>query len=252
MKPRTLFPALVLVMATLACNLPSNVPVTETPTLELLTPSATQPFPTSTATITPPPTNTSPPPATNTPSVPIAFPRDVNVNCRLGPGTAWVAISALTVGQTAQINGRSSDGSWWSVVDPLNSGRSCWVSASVVNTGGNLGSIPVLAPPTASVTNVTVSVDPRTISVPGCIGPILPIEITGTIETNGPTEVRWRFETQQGGAMPNQATTFDTFGEREFTVEYTPTLTAGTYWVRLIITSPNNIQAETTYRIECP
>ena len=32
-----------------------------------------------------------------------------------------------------------------------------------------------------------------------------PVEITGTIETNGPTEVRWRFETQQGGAMPNQA-----------------------------------------------
>ena len=85
-----------------------------------------------------------------------------------------------------------------------------------------------------------------------CVGPILPIEITGTIETNGPTEVRWRFETQQGGAMPNQSSTFDTFGDREFTVEYTPTLTAGTYWVRLIVTGPNNIQAETTYRIECP
>ena len=252
MKPRILFPALVLALATLACNLPSNVPVTETPTLELVTPSATQPLPTNTATITPPATNTSPPPATNTPSVPIVFARDVNVNCRLGPGTAWVAISALTVGQTAQIVGRSADGTWWAVTDPLNSGRRCWVSASVVSTGGNLSGIPVVESPTASVTNVTVSVDPRTITVPGCLGPILPVEINGTIETNGPTEVRWRFETQQGGAMPNQTTVFDTFGEREFSVEYTPTLTAGTYWVRLIVLNPNNIQTETTYRIECP
>lgn len=252
MKSRTLFPALVLILAMMACNLPSNVPVTETPTLELLTPSVTQPLPTETATVTPPATNTPPATLTSTPSVPIAFPRDVNVNCRLGPGTAWIAISALTVGQTAQIVGKNSDGSWWAVTDPLNSGRRCWVSGTVVNTGGNLGGIPVVESPTASVTNVTVGVDPRTISAPGCLGPILPVEIEGTIETNGPTEVRWRFETQQGGAMPNQTTEFDTFGEEEFSVEFTPTVAAGTYWVRLVIISPNNIQAETTYRIDCP
>lgn len=252
MRSRTLFPALVLVLAMLACNLPSNVPVTETPTLDLLSPSPTEPLPTDTPTQTPPPTDTPPATLTSTPSVPIAFPRDVNVNCRLGPGTAWLAISALTVGQTSQITGKTSDGSWWNIIDPLNSARRCWVSASVVSTGGNLAGIPVVESPTASVTNVTVSVDPRTISAPGCLGPILPLEIEGTIETNGPTEVRYRFETQQGGAMPNQTTQFDTFGEREFSVSYTPTIAAGTYWVRLIVISPNNIQAETSYTITCP
>jgi hypothetical protein len=251
MKSQFLFPALALVLAMLACNFPSNVAVTETPTIQL-SPSATQPPPTDTPTQTPLPTNTPPATLTSTPSVPVAFPKEVAVNCRFGPGTAWVAISALTVGQTSQITGKTSDGSWWNIIDPLNSGRRCWVSATVVNTAGNLAGIPVVEIPSASVTNVTVSVDPRTISAPGCLGPILPIEINGTIETNGPTGVKWRFETQQGGSMPNQTTQFETFGSKEFSVDYTPTVLAGTFWVRLIVTSPNSIQAETTYKIECP
>ena len=161
-------------------------------------------------------------------------------------------LSALVIGQSAQITGKSADGSWWLIVDPLNSGRKCWVSSSVVNTSGNLAGIAVAENPIAAVTNVTVNPDPRVISVPDCTGPILPIEINGTIETNGPTEVRFRFETQQGGAMPNQTVVFETQGEREFSVDYTPTVAAGTYWVRLVVISPNNIQAEGSYRIDCP
>jgi hypothetical protein len=88
--------------------------------------------------------------------------------------------------------------------------------------------------------------------VAGCIGPILPLEISGTIETNGPTTVTWHFETQQGGALPTQTTEFDAFGSRNFSVDYTPTLTAGTYWVRLIVTSPNATQSEVKYTIVCP
>ncbi len=253
MKPRTLFPALVLVLAMLACNLPSNVSVTETPILQA-SPSSTvtQPPPTDLPTQTPLPTNTPPPTLTFTPSVPIAFPKETNVNCRLGPGTGWVPISALVVGQSSQITGRSADGNWWNIVDPQSSGRRCWVSVGVVNTAGNLALIPVVESPKATVTNVTAEVDPKTTSVAGCIGPILPIKIKGTIETNGPTTVKWHFETQLGGAMTNQSTDFDAFGSKDFSVDYTPPLTAGTYWVRLIVTSPNDMQAEAKYKIECP
>jgi hypothetical protein len=106
--------------------------------------------------------------------------------------------------------------------------------------------------PKATVTNVSVEVDPRSISVAGCLGPIVPLEISGIIETDGPTTVQWRFETQQGGPMTTQTTTFDAFGEKTVSVDYTPTLTAGTYWVRLIVTSPNNVQDETNYTITCP
>jgi hypothetical protein len=182
----------------------------------------------------------------------MAFPRDVAVNCRLGPGTGWLALSGLNVGASAQIVGKSSDGGWWYIVDPFNSGRNCWVASSVTSTAGNLAGIPVAAAPNASVTNVSVDLDPNTINVAGCTGPIQPIEISGSIETNGPVTVSWRFETQQGGAMSAQTTEFTTFGEQDFSVDYTPTLTAGTYWVRLVVTSPNSLQAQEEYTITCP
>jgi hypothetical protein len=253
MRTPLLFAALALILATLACNLPSNVPVTEMPTLSLpFTPTATLLLPTVLPTFTSPPTNTVPPPPTNTPTVPIVSPNGINVNCRLGPGTGWVPLSALVVGQTAQVTGRSTDGTWWLVNDPLNPGRGCWVAASVVVTGGNLSGIGVVQSPTATVTNVTINTDPSVVSVPGCTGSNPTIKINGTIETNGPTEVKWRFETQQGGAMPNQVTAFDTFGEQKFSVEFTPTIAVGTYSVKLVVLSPNSTQAEGSYRIECP
>lgn len=252
MKPRTLLPVFMLVLSMLACNLPSNVPATETPTLQPST-SPTVALPTNTLlpTQTPLPTNTLPPTLTSTPTVPVAFPRDVNVNCRLGPGTAWIPTSALLVGQSSQITGKTGDGAWWNIVDPQNSSRRCWVSASVVNTAGNIASVPIAEAPQASVTRVTVDVDPKIRSVPGCIGPILPSEIIGTIETNGPTIVRWHFETQLGGNLGNQNTEFDASGTREFDDEYTPPLTEGTYWIRLIVSEPNDMQAEVEYEVEC-
>jgi hypothetical protein len=243
---------MMIVLSMLACNLPSNVPASETPTL-LASASPTIELPTNTPppTQTLPPTNTPPPTLTATPTVPVASPRDVNVNCRLGPGTAWVPLSALLVGQTSQITGKTGDGAWWNIVDPQNSSRRCWVSASVVNTAGNIASVPIAEAPQATVTRVTVDVDPKTINIGGCVGPIQPSDITGSIETNGPTLVRWHFETQLGGNLGNENTNFDAFGTREFDEEYTPPLTEGTYWIRLIVTEPNDMQAEVRYTVDC-
>ena len=250
MKSKILMTTLALAFVMQACNLPSNVAATETPTLAV-PPSATQPLPTDTATLTPLPSDTPLPTLTFTPTVPVASARDVAVNCRLGPGTEWIALSGLNVGQTAQILGKNSAGSWWFIVDPFNSGKNCWVAASVTNAAGNLAAIPIVETPKASVTKVTVKVEPKTISVPGCIGPILPSKITGTIEVNGPATVKWYFETEQGGAFSTKTSEFDAFGTKEVSMEYTPPLTAGSYWVRLIVTSPNDIEDEVKYKIEC-
>jgi hypothetical protein len=186
--------------------------------------------------------------------VPVAFPKEVAVNCRLGPNVAWIVLSGLNVGTSAQIVGKTADNGWWYIVDPFNSSRNCWVASSVTNTAGNMANIPVVTAPQAIVTNVTVGVDPSTISTTGCLGPIPTIEIAGTIETNGPASVTWHFETQQGGAMPTQTTNFDAFGTKDFSVDYIhpAPITAGTYWVRLVVTSPNTIQAEARYTISCP
>ena len=251
MKSRSLLSTLALVLALLACNLPSNLP-TETPTEPVITPSSTQAASTTVPTLTLPPSNTPPPTTTSTPTVPVAFPKEVAVNCRLGPGTGWIVLSGLSVGASAQITGKSGDSGWWQVVDPLNSGRRCWVATSVTSTAGNVAGIPVVEAPKATVTNVTVDVDPESLSVAGCLGPILPLEITGTIETNGPVDVQWRFETQQSGTIHTRTTTFEAFGEETVSTEYTPTLLAGTYWIRLIVTSPNETQAEVKYTIVCP
>lgn len=234
-----------------ACNLPSNAPRTETPTT-VVTPSVTQALPTNAPTQTPVPSNTPPPTTTSTPTVPVAFPREVAVNCRLGPSVAWIVLSALNIGTSSQIVGKTADAGWWYIVDPLNTSRNCWVSSSVTSTAGNLAAIPVVAAPQATVTNVTVDVEPETINAPGCLGPIQPIELSGTIESNGPGSVTWRFETQQGGALSTQTTDFAAFGTQDVSVDYTPPIVAGTYWVRLIVTSPNNTQAETRYTINCP
>jgi hypothetical protein len=252
MKSRILTLLIAFSFFVQACNLPSNAQATETPTPEpSVEPSATPPLPTETPTQTPQPTDTPPPTFTSTPTIPIAFPRDVAVNCRFGPGTGWVVLSGLQLGQSSQIVGKSTDFNWWYIVDPLNGSRNCWISAGVVNTAGNLSPIPIVANPTASVTNVTISVDPKERNVGLCIGPIPTSKIEGTIEVNGPTTVKWHFDTQQLGAMPDQSTDFDSAGSKSFSIEFTPLLVAGTYWVRLIVTSPNNIQTETSYRINC-
>jgi len=252
MRYQILIPALVLILAMLACNLPSSIPATETPTLVAL-PSNTLPPPTEPSTQTPFPTDTPPPTFTSTPSVPTVFAKDVGVNCRLGPGIAWIAISSVAAGQGSQIVGKNSDGSWWYIVDPFNAARKCWVSTSVTTTGGNVGPVPVVETTQASVTRVTVDVGPRTITTTTCADVIVPLKIVGTIETNGPTTVKWYFETQQGGPMPAQSTDFDAFGVKEFSAEYPipSPRTPGTYWVRLIVTDPNDVQAEVSYKIEC-
>lgn len=251
MKSRSFLFVLALVLAMLACNLPSNA-ATETPTLSIITPSITQPPPTNLPTQTPLPSNTPPPTSTGTPTVPVAFPKEVAVNCRLGPGVGWVVLSGLSVGTSSQIAGKSGDGGWLYIVDPFNSGRKCWVASSVTNTAGNLASIAVVEAPKATVTKVTLDLSPETISAAACPGAGPPIEFAGSIETNGPTSVTWHFETQQTGALPTDTIDFDAFGTEEFSTNYTPLLGAGTYWVRLIVTSPNDMQAEAEYTITCP
>lgn len=244
---------LLTALAVSSCNLPqANGTPTEPPVL--FTATSALPTDTPAPTNTSLPTDTPLPTLTFTPSVPTVTTLDQPVNCRLGPGTAWLAISALNLGQSSQIVGKNSDTSWWLIQDPLSPGRNCWVAASVTSASGNLSGLQVVQTPAAAVTNVTIKLDPKLIDlVLLCIGAIPPVKITGTIETNGPTEVKWHFETQQGGAQPNKTTEFDKFGAKEVSGEYThvPPVVAGNYWVRLVVTSPNSLVAEASYTIDC-
>lgn len=98
---------------------------------------------TETATITPTPTITATPTITPTPT--FDFP-DVEVlmqaNCRYGPGTAYLYAHGLYEGDRGEINGRNYSGTWlW--IKPENLDWHCWVSESVVDIEGDIGTVVV-------------------------------------------------------------------------------------------------------------
>ena len=252
MKHKLLTLVLLAAFVATSCDLPVSAPeATATPPF---TETVALPSDTPAPTGTPLPTDTPFPTLTFTPSVPTITTLDKPVNCRLGPGTAWLATSALNLGQSSQIVGKNSDTSWWLIQDPLSPGRNCWVAASVTSASGNLSGLQVAQTQAASVTNVTIKLEPKLIDlVLLCIGVVPPVKFTGSIETNGPAEVKWHFETQQGGVQSNKSADFDAFGIKEVSGEYTHVLPvlAGKYWVRLVVTSPNSLVAEALYEIDC-
>lgn len=253
MKIRSLSFIFVIVLFLSACNLPTGAP-TETPVAPSPTLESTAVPPTETPlpSATPLPTDTPLPTPTGTPTVPIAWPRDVNVNCRLGPSTDWLVVGALLVDQTATISGKNASGTWWYVTTPNSPGTPCWLAASVTDTAGNLAGLPTISPPTASVTKVTIE-KPDDVSIAGCMGPANIMNLKGSIEMNGPGTVKWHFETQQGGALATTSTEVATAGAQAVSDNnFTPVVAAGSYWVRLIVTSPDSKQAEASYKIECP
>lgn len=251
MNKRTLIASIILILAILACNLPAGNP-TQSPSAPVVTETSALPLDTPIPTLTSLPTDTPFPSLTPTPTIPIARPLDKGVNCRLGPGIEWVTIAGLLVDQTATIQGKNGDASWWYVTTPNDPGKPCWVAASVTLTSGNLANLPVIPLPLASVTNVSIKLDPKEIDLtPLCAGPVPPITIKGIIETNGPVKVKYYFETEQGGKLPVDSIEFKEAGSKNIEFTYSPPAGGGTYWVRLIIVSPNDKVGEAKYKIKC-
>lgn len=260
MKPQPLFASLAVILSILACNMPS-VNQSQDAAAAVLTVlaqteiaaqtqnaalTAAAPLPTQA-----PPTDTPQPTLTPTPTIPIAWPKDLPVNCRFGPGLGWLVTSGLLVGETATLQGRNSDSSWWYVVTKLEPGAACWVAASATLTAGNVAAVPVVSAPQASVTSLELSLAPKNQSLPGCFGPPQSIEFDGSITTNGPVKVEWHFETEEGGAMSSHTLNFDAFGTKNVDGSYGPSTWPGTFGVTLVVTDPNNKQIERKYKIDC-
>jgi len=238
---------LMLALTMAACNLPADAPVTEQTTPTSIFPTATP-----TLAVTLVPTETPLPTFTPTPTTPIAWPLDKGVNCRYGPSTDWVSIGSLLVGQTATIQGKNADASWWYVTTVNDPGTQCWVSALVTLTAGNLLNLPIIPPPSPLVTDLSIKLEPKNINIPGCIGPFEDIQIEGTIALNGPGKVKWYFETEQDGAMSTETKNFNFADSKKVEGSFNPNPAAGTFWVKLVVVEPISKTDETTYKIECP
>lgn len=248
MRPPIALAVLLILTAVLACNLPNATPQptapNESPTI------ATSPTVAATLTETPVPlpTGTTTPNPTATPSTPMLTPSEDPVNCRLGPGTEWIAIGALLVGEVAPIQGKSASGSWWYI--QILGGINCWAAASVTIASGNLSPVSVQAPPTAEVTDVTIKVEPSEVVVPGCVFPGPSVDFKGSITTNGPTTVTWHWETSKGDTSADSTLNFNQYDTKNIQEPYR-TSAEGEHWVELVVTSPNKEEIRATYTVKC-
>jgi hypothetical protein len=72
----------------------------------------------------------------------------VNTNCRTGPGIIYDLVSALLVGQEAEVVARNAEGSYWVIQNPGGSGT-CWLWGFYATVAGPTASLPVWdTPPT--------------------------------------------------------------------------------------------------------
>lgn len=236
-----LFP--VLMLAGLACNLSDYLPE-PAPVIE---PSPLPTFAIPTETLVP--TDTPLPTVTPTPEKPIAWPKDLGVHCRYGPGKEWEAVSAVPAGTTVEIVGRVSETTWWYVRDPLHEGRYCWVAFDVVDTTGNMTVIPIVEPPTALVTDLKVEAN---VAFAACGGPN-PVTFNGWVTTNGPTTITYHWEV--GGNKQNvtndETLTFAGAGTQKLTTDAYDA-DCGNYFIVLSVTSPNEITARQDFSIKAP
>ena len=141
-------------------------------------------------------------------------------------------VTEVTVWTRGEIVGKNPDGSWWYIKNPFLQGNFCWISAAYTSTSGDLSGIPLAAvPPTlvmpspvpaaVTVTDVSISVDPKTIHVGGCIGPIQPVTLNATITVNGAIKLQYHFETDQNGSLPAHSVNFKGAGSRDVSDNFT-------------------------------
>jgi hypothetical protein len=251
MKLQTFLSVLVLAALTLACNLSSSTP---TPVVIVITQAPVVAAPVTsvpaTETPVPPPTEIPTPVPTATPSDPVLTPIKDPVNCRYGPGVEWEPVGALKVGETANIIGKNPAGDWWNIRLPANPTATCWVAASVTSPSGNLAMVNPVEVPQALVTKVTLVTNPTQMVVPGCVFPYSPVDLAGTITTNGPALVEWHWEISQGNVTSTSVLKFDKFGTQTIS-DYVKYGAQGEYWVKLVVTKPNSVVAQANYTVVC-
>jgi len=243
---------ILFVIALPSCSLPADQP-TEVPS------PPTQPAPdTSTAAISTP----TPIPVeilltlvlatitpTPTPGNVLVSARDQPVNCRFGPATSYGVAGALNLGRQAEVIGRNTDSSWWYVRNPSNPSTSCWLSASVTDTVGNVAALPVVNPPEIVVTDISVQVDPPAMNV-ACDDFPQVVVISAQITTSGPAIVSWRWESSAGVVSPEKNLLFEEGGAKTV-YEYYQVNSANDYSIQIRTLLPNVLIGQANFKVTC-
>src|SRR5215204_5853395 len=165
---QTLLSVSVLLAASLACALPATVSTSDpnlvgtsiaqtviaglnqtasavAPIIMVSeTPSPTFTF--SPPTFTPTETITPSPTFTTTPLIPLIS-VSVDTNCRVGPGKVYKRVSALLVGEVAEVAGRDPTGAYWLIRNPDSGQEFCWLWGEYAILTGNFMGLPMFTPP---------------------------------------------------------------------------------------------------------
>jgi uncharacterized protein YraI len=212
-------------------------------------------LPTDTPTLVPTvPTETATPTLIPTASAPMVKAKNVDVNCRYGPGLDWEAVGALNVGQTVPVYGTNADHTSFQIDSNWNAGMKCWVAASATDLIGDIASLPVLPPPVALVTKVTVST-PAVIHG-FCQGPNA-TSFSVSITTNGPANVTYHLEIYNGDGSLRNSTgdtilAFASASTQTFDPGGAYKTDCGDYYVKAIVTAPNNRSGQANWSVVSP
>jgi uncharacterized protein YgiM (DUF1202 family) len=181
-------------------------------------------------------------------------PSTVNANCRFGPGTDFLSVGALMVGQTVPILGTISDRTWWQIDNPWAAGTKCWVSNAVTSTSGDLSKVPVLSIPTGLVTDVTI----RTPAVVhGTCGGPNPTSFKLSITTNGPATVIYHLEIYNSdGSLRNKTAdttlAFASASTQTFDPGGAYKTDCGSFKIKAVVTSPNSKSGQASWSVVSP
>jgi hypothetical protein len=81
----------------------------------------------------------------------------IDTNCRMGPGKDYEMVGALLVGERTRVVQRSAIPDYWVVDNPDNPGRTCYLWGGYATLEGDLGSLPLDIPPTATPIPASIS-----------------------------------------------------------------------------------------------
>ena len=217
------------------CTFAATPPISATATLEL--PPSITPRPTSLPTSTP------------EPSVVSLRVKVELVNCRLGPGTVFLTINELKLGQSLRAVGRNDASNWFYVRDPGNPGGFCWVSADVVETQDEIDGLEIVPPPVASITDVSLRVEPNRIVV-DCDEFPQTVFFEALVTSNGPTLFTWRWETSIGITSDDGTLVFEEAGTQAIN-DYYQINAPNDYWVKLHVLTPEERFEQVNFPVSC-
>ncbi|MFN2290252.1 MAG: serine/threonine protein kinase [Anaerolineae bacterium] len=88
-----------------------------------------------------------------------------DIPCLSAPGDADPPISELPANIPALLQGLTSDEQWWSVVNPRDPGRTCWLPVVGTQVSGNISQLPIVTPPPEEAVPPNPSVQINAISL---------------------------------------------------------------------------------------